>query len=864
MYSARHSTLPNARPMRTTYEYTLTNDEFRRIFQRNQSLLTSSIPSYPAIQLLLFVSGAALIFVAVLLSNLPGKVGSYVANGMLVACVLLVLLIYLQRRGIMQRIGDRSHFTGMPHTLTVEDDGLAISSGNDRLKYLWPSFVRAEEYEGSVSLFLDNLFFYPVAAAAFADRAEREAFLAHVRARIPSEATTAVQVAIPATTPIADVESAPAKARHHTVAGEFVISARLPVAISILRQNLNNAFRLAFFARVDEDKMPVSWWQVVCFSLLSMAAPVVWALVAVAGEGMWNWYSLPGAAFHVPVLLLAAILLGYAVSRIEKMQALFQAFLMIAFAVDLVYYTLFFAFYRLPPGIDASAGYPVIYYGCALWMALASAVAAMRLTKATVHTRLVPLLISGLFIALPLSSVFRDRGLWERDVMREESATPVARNDITDEDNFYRQPVLLEQELAAVRPQRKGVTDVFFIGMAGYGPQDVFRREVDSVAKLFRERFDAEGHTIRLINNPKLAASAPIASVTSLRASLKRVAEVMDKDEDVLVLFLTSHGSETHRFALELWPLQFKELDPVKLRALLDESGIRYRVVVVSACYSGGFINALKGDDTLVITAAAPDRNSFGCGNENDWTYFGRAYFDEALRKTWSFTEAFELAKPVIAEREQKEQFKPSNPQMALGKNIQATLDRLQAQLADPAMREAAAAGGNGKQAQDVAARYAALRFDREFIAKQVRICKAAAQSSGPEVVIAANPDAYGGLNANSQHWPRLIGAWQRYIDEVCDRTSDPVLVQTMYAQFLREASSTRELESTLRFADTPAGTGWLSAEKRVDLRMGSELARIQTANQTRLYKIFLDEQQRIYQAFQEEAKRKKQSPGNP
>lgn len=764
--------------MRTNYEYTLSDEEFLRILRDNQSKQPRSAPGYPAIQ-------------------------------------------------------------RVPAILTIKEDGISVASPNGNATFFWRGIVSVEEHEGSVSLFLENDLFFPIASMAFADRAERDVFLAYVRERIA-----------PAT--IAPIPEADALAIPVTA------PALVTPPVSNLQQNIGNAFRFAFFARVTEEKVPVSWGQVVSFTLLSMAAPVAWSLVALGGDGYWNWTSLPDATFHVPVLLFAAVLVGHTLLRLEKTLALLQAFLMIAFAIDLIYYALFFAFYRLPDGIDARLAFPVVYYGCAIWMALACAVAAMRLvganiTGAAVNSRLAPLLISGLCIALPLSTINRDRSLWEEDYRQEKAAAPVVRNDITSEDNFYRQPILLEQELAAVRPQRNGVTEAFFIGVAGYGHEDVFRREIDSVARLFRERFDAEGHTIRLINNPKLAASAPIASVTSLRASLKRVAEVMDTEEDVLVLFLTSHGSETHRFSLELWPMQFKELDPVKLRSLLDESGIKHRVVVVSACYSGGFINALKSDDTLVITAAAPDRNSFGCNNENDWTYFGRAYFDEALRKTFSFTEAFELAKPVIAEREQKENFKPSNPQMSVGKNISATLKRLQAQLADPALREEAAeAAGKLKSPADAASQYAALRFDREFIAKSVKVCKATAQSSGPEVVVAAQPDAYGGLNANSPLWPQLVGAWQRYIDEVCDRTSDPLMLQTMYAQFLREAATRQDVNAMLQFTDTPAGTGWLKTEKITELRMTAELARMQTEYQTRYYKTFLDEQQRIYKAFQQ------------
>jgi hypothetical protein len=179
-------------------------------------------------------------------------------------------------------------------------------------------------------------------------------------------------------------------------------------------------------------------------------------------------------------------------------------------------------------------------------------------------------------------------------------------------------------------------------------------KEINAVSRLFQERFGTGGKTIRLVNNRKTLASSPVASVTSLRASLMRVAEVMDKDEDLLFLFLTSHGSQTHRFSLDLWPLQLQELEPARLRALLDESGIRNRVIIVSACYSGGFVNSLKDENTLVISASAVDKNSFGCSNEAEWTYFGKAYFDEALRKTHSFVDLLIL--PSLSLRNGKEE----------------------------------------------------------------------------------------------------------------------------------------------------------------------------------------------------------------
>ena len=79
------------------------------------------------------------------------------------------------------------------------------------------------------------------------------------------------------------------------------------------------------------------------------------------------------------------------------------------------------------------------------------------------------------------------------------------------------------------------------------------------------------------------------------------------------------------------------------------------------------------------MTAADKNHTSYGCGSKSDLTYFGRAVFDEELRKTRSFEEAFNAAIPVIKQREiegkKKDGF--SNPQIFVGKNIRVVLDEL-------------------------------------------------------------------------------------------------------------------------------------------------------------------------------------------
>jgi hypothetical protein len=151
------------------------------------------------------------------------------------------------------------------------------------------------------------------------------------------------------------------------------------------------------------------------------------------------------------------------------------------------------------------------------------------------------------------------------------------------------------------------------------------------------------------------------------------VGELIDPEEDVLFLFVTSHGSDQPAYvSVDNNGLQLTQLTPARLKSALAATPIKWKVIVVSACYSGSFIPALQDDNSLVITASRADRNSFGCDARNSMTDFGRAYFSEALKQTRSFTAAFKLASTRIAAREKAEGLTPSQPQMALGKNFEA------------------------------------------------------------------------------------------------------------------------------------------------------------------------------------------------
>jgi hypothetical protein len=164
----------------------------------------------------------------------------------------------------------------------------------------------------------------------------------------------------------------------------------------------------------------------------------------------------------------------------------------------------------------------------------------------------------------------------------------------------------------------------------------------------------------------------------------------MDRDNDLLVVYLTSHGASDYRLAASHPPLQVEPVSPGELREALDNAGIRHRVIAVSACYSGGWIGPLGDDRSLVMTAADATHTSYGCGRLSELTFFGRAVFAEQLAgKTRSFEAAFRAAVPLIAQRE-KDAGKDdgfSNPQISVGAQIQPVLRALEQRLDAAAAR---------------------------------------------------------------------------------------------------------------------------------------------------------------------------------
>lgn len=284
----------------------------------------------------------------------------------------------------------------------------------------------------------------------------------------------------------------------------------------------------------------------------------------------------------------------------------------------------------------------------------------------TAVMRLAPLLC----LLLLSASLAADR---PRPAGEQRASAPLAERD----------HALLERELDTLAPQRPGKTDLYVLGFAGDGEESVFRNEVVYLKSLFEKRFDARDRVVSLINHPdSLGKSpAPLATYDNLYDALAGIGETMDREQDVLLLYLTMHGTENHELAVQLQPMLEDWLTPEDLRQALDDAGIRNRVIAISACYSGGFVPALRGPDTLVVTAARGDRASFGCGTESEATYFGRAWLVDGLNRTTNFVAAYDIATREIARREKLQDFEPSLPQIDVGARIGKRLQAWESEL---------------------------------------------------------------------------------------------------------------------------------------------------------------------------------------
>ncbi len=236
---------------------------------------------------------------------------------------------------------------------------------------------------------------------------------------------------------------------------------------------------------------------------------------------------------------------------------------------------------------------------------------------------------------------------------------------------------LIDAAIGGFPQESAAVPRVFFLGFAGFGEERVFAEEIKFAAARVGEKFGSSRRSLLLINDRRDLDSLPLATHANLRYALASLRRVMDPAQDVLFLALSSHGAENAMIEVSNTGMEPTGLSAAGLELLLAESGIRRKIIVVSACFSGAFIEPLADNDTIVITAASKDRTSFGCSDDRDLTYFGEAFFRDALPHAASLRAAFETARTDVRRREKEMKVKPSQPQAYFGPVLESVLENL-------------------------------------------------------------------------------------------------------------------------------------------------------------------------------------------
>ena len=402
--------------------------------------------------------------------------------------------------------------------------------------------------------------------------------------------------------------------------------------------------------------------QFAVFAILALGSNVLFSWLAAANGSVFNEQGLVSYLIWPMIILLGGIILA----RRAGNQALVFVPVILWLVADTLSALLqslvqFFGSYGWLPSWSYSF-LPILFLVLFLWQTLALLWIFFRRLRISWWERIIVLVGAVALLTI-----------WQRNVADQPIFKQIPVEPVLEEAALYEQPRLLQQALDRIDPSIPGKSDWYFMGVAGFSDQNVFRSEINKVRELFDVRFGTSGHSLALINNNYTWLDEPIATKTSILRGLKTIGQQMNADEDVLFLTLSSHGDE-NVIQLANPPLAMDNLDATWLREALDASGIRWRVIVVSACYSGSFIDELASPTTVIITASAADKMSFGCTNSAEMTYFGQAFFAESLRENTSFSDAFKDAAYRVQERELYMGFEPSEPQMVIGSLMETAL----------------------------------------------------------------------------------------------------------------------------------------------------------------------------------------------
>ncbi|MCC6196130.1 MAG: hypothetical protein IT518_16865 [Burkholderiales bacterium] len=452
-------------------------------------------------------------------------------------------------------------------------------------------------------------------------------------------------------------------------------------ALANLLRNLRAGLRLACFLRVDRLAFRIDLAQLVLLFLLSAAIDVAGDWFQVAPPRQFAPEGAASELYYGALLLFICALI--ALGNRQRQVALSLA--VIIQAATPVLQILHYVPAWLARGSDMLELLVVLEKLIVTWIVLVlirCVAVAFSPPPSFVWLRAI---VGGLALSIPIwtGSLLLPSLPWWRD--GGERAAPATEFNAGAETVLAAQAIVLDDVLDDLADERPGETDLYFVGFAPWGRSDAWRNEVERARQVMDARWGAEGRSVLLVNNPRTLISVPFATLTNLRETLNEIGGIIDPDHDIVMLYLTGPTARDNRLAAEQPPLTLVEVGPAGLKRLLADAGITWRIVVVSACYSGGFVAPLEDEHTLIVTDAGVGGTSLACDGRAPPTLFGDTFFQQGLGKGHSFEASFEMAKRRVAEREREAGYPASQPQWSMGSAMAAKIKTIRRPGADGA-----------------------------------------------------------------------------------------------------------------------------------------------------------------------------------
>jgi hypothetical protein len=432
-----------------------------------------------------------------------------------------------------------------------------------------------------------------------------------------------------------------------------------------LVHNLSAGARLALFRRVDRAAFRVDIAQWLLLVIVSAVVDVALDAARAGPGAVWSFAGVDGELFALGELMLVSAL----IAGLARDPAVFLGLPIVVLAAFPILQVL----HAVPAMLDVP--WPEVYQTAfdlvmLAWMMVVCMRAVRVISDTPVRRRMLRAVAGGLLVSAPLwfepLAGPLDRWWTPPDVQDPDNATSPASEPV-----MAAQAFLLDRAIDALEDSRAGIADLYFVGFAPDARRDGFRQELDEAQRVLDERFGTSERSMLLLNNRATVAELPFATLTNLRRVLVEIGDTIDPDEDIVMLYLAAGSTQDHGLAAVHPPLELVALTPEGLKQLLDNAGIRFRVIVVSTCAAGAWLDALQDDDTAVMVSARDDTQPAGCEGGAEPSSFSTALFEHALRSADDLPAAFGLALRELAPSD------GSGPELRMGAAIEGQLKRI-------------------------------------------------------------------------------------------------------------------------------------------------------------------------------------------